>query len=473
MSVGDTQTLTATITPSNATNQSVTWSSSNTSVVMVSTSGVVTAKAAGSATITVTTSDGGKTATCAVTVQNVSLPVLSSVTVSNIQQTSVTLSSGIASTGDGYILEKGFCYSTSANPDKDDTIAYVNGSNWTVTVTGLSQNTKYYVRSFATTQYGTSYSEQVSFTTSYDPVVFGTLTIQETSFYYAKAQCAINSYGSATVIREGYCFSTRQTPSVNDNVILCDSSSEVTVIQPLETNTKYYIRRFVQNSMGTYYGDELSFTTLNAPQYAIPGKFSISSTNTVLFSCGNLIQEDSRFYFADSQYFVSNESNLVEGAKHDLLPNYASSHFPAGGWRLLSTEEWDYLLKTRANAKNLYAVTTVNGIAGVLLLPDNWESPIQPFAPEDGFDLMTFSTLEKFGAVFLPLTGTYQKGSILNFGSKAMYFIKTWNAANVSGNFYAWLDINVNGTVKTDSGTWSGSSYDPQGFAYRLVLDFN
>ena len=68
MTVGDTQTLTATVTPSNATDKSVTWSSSNTSVATVSSSGVVTAKAAGSATITVTTNDGGKKATCSVTV---------------------------------------------------------------------------------------------------------------------------------------------------------------------------------------------------------------------------------------------------------------------------------------------------------------------------------------------------------------------------------------------------------------------
>ena len=68
MTVGDTQTLTATVTPSNATDKSVTWSSSNTSVATVSSSGVVMAKAAGSATITVTTNDGSKTASCSVMV---------------------------------------------------------------------------------------------------------------------------------------------------------------------------------------------------------------------------------------------------------------------------------------------------------------------------------------------------------------------------------------------------------------------
>lgn len=65
---GDNYQLSATVSPSNATDKSVTWLSNNTSVATVSSSGVVTAKKAGSATITVKTNDGGKTATCSVTV---------------------------------------------------------------------------------------------------------------------------------------------------------------------------------------------------------------------------------------------------------------------------------------------------------------------------------------------------------------------------------------------------------------------
>ncbi len=67
--VGQTETLSATVTPSNATNKSVTWSSSNTAVATVSSAGVVTAVANGTAIITATTADGTNlSATCAVTV---------------------------------------------------------------------------------------------------------------------------------------------------------------------------------------------------------------------------------------------------------------------------------------------------------------------------------------------------------------------------------------------------------------------
>ena len=66
--VGGTQQLTATVSPSDASNKAVTWKSGNTSVATVSDTGLVTAKATGTATITVTTVDGGKTATSTITV---------------------------------------------------------------------------------------------------------------------------------------------------------------------------------------------------------------------------------------------------------------------------------------------------------------------------------------------------------------------------------------------------------------------
>ena len=69
--VGGSTKLTATVTPTNATNQKVTWSSNNESVATVGTDGTVTAVSAGTATITVTTEDGQKTAACTVTVLSV------------------------------------------------------------------------------------------------------------------------------------------------------------------------------------------------------------------------------------------------------------------------------------------------------------------------------------------------------------------------------------------------------------------
>lgn len=76
-STAATQTLTATITPPNAINKGLTWTSSNNSIAKVSTAGVVTPVANGTCTITVTTNEGGYSAACAVTVANLPIPLKS------------------------------------------------------------------------------------------------------------------------------------------------------------------------------------------------------------------------------------------------------------------------------------------------------------------------------------------------------------------------------------------------------------
>lgn len=74
LTIGASESLVATISPSNATNKNVEWTSSNTNVATVDTTGKVKAISTGSAIITVKTKDGAKVATCNVTVKN---PVIS------------------------------------------------------------------------------------------------------------------------------------------------------------------------------------------------------------------------------------------------------------------------------------------------------------------------------------------------------------------------------------------------------------
>jgi len=90
---GNTSQLVATITPSNATNQNLTWSSSSASIATVSATGLVTAISQGNATITVTTQDGGKTAICIVAVTTSTV----SVTSVSLNTTSVSIVQGATS----------------------------------------------------------------------------------------------------------------------------------------------------------------------------------------------------------------------------------------------------------------------------------------------------------------------------------------------------------------------------------------
>src|SRR5574344_384873 len=90
LAAGNSVTLTAVISPSDATNTAVIWSSSNSAAASVTSSGIVTGIAAGSSTITATTSDGGYTASCEVTVTGGTVAV-SGVTLSS---SSLSLSAG-------------------------------------------------------------------------------------------------------------------------------------------------------------------------------------------------------------------------------------------------------------------------------------------------------------------------------------------------------------------------------------------
>ncbi len=90
LTVGAEETLTATVSPDDATDKSVTWSSSDESIATVSAAGKVTAVAVGSATVTVKTTDGSKEATCAVTVTEAT-PGTVAVTGVTLDKTSATL----------------------------------------------------------------------------------------------------------------------------------------------------------------------------------------------------------------------------------------------------------------------------------------------------------------------------------------------------------------------------------------------
>jgi uncharacterized protein YjdB len=86
ITVGGKETLIATVAPANATNKSVSWRSSDETVATVSSSGEVTAVSAGTATITVATADGNRTAICVVTVTTNKFPVAEDYIIEELSQ---------------------------------------------------------------------------------------------------------------------------------------------------------------------------------------------------------------------------------------------------------------------------------------------------------------------------------------------------------------------------------------------------
>ena len=111
--------------------------------------------------------------------------------------------------------------------------------------------------------------------------------------------------GSATITQCGVCWSTEPNPTINDSIIIAEgvTNGEFTMeLTGLTIYAIYYVRAFATNSIGTTYDDEVSFKAL--PEGAIKGLFSVSETQQVWFSQGNLQYQASTntWHFADNQW---------------------------------------------------------------------------------------------------------------------------------------------------------------------------
>lgn len=135
---------------------------------------------------------------------------------------------------------------------------------------------------------------------------------------------------------------------------------------------------------------------------------------------------------------------------NDLTSTYAHADWgvynqigdePAGTWRTLTRDEWSYLFGSRANSTNLRGQATVNGVKGLILLPDGWTAPAGITFTSGtgvGFDKNVYSSddwenkLEPSGAVFLPAGGR-RNGSVGGVQSDGYYW-----SATASNDVYAW-----------------------------------
>jgi len=98
------------------------------------------------------------------------LPTVTTTEVSSINNTSASSGSAITNDGGATVTAFGICWSTSANPTLANSFSQYNGSPIGLTIssslTGLTANTMYYVRAYATNSVGTAYGNEVSFTTT-------------------------------------------------------------------------------------------------------------------------------------------------------------------------------------------------------------------------------------------------------------------------------------------------------------------
>jgi uncharacterized protein (TIGR02145 family) len=162
-------------------------------------------------------------------------------------------------------------YGTGQNPTVSGT-STSDGTGtgaFTSTLTGLAPSTLYYVRAYATNSVGTAYGSQISFTTLAPPAVLPTVSTTAASAITATGASTggnVTADGGAAVTARGVAYGTAQNPTVSGTSTSdgTGTGSFMSTLTGLVPSTLYNVRAYATNSVGTAYGNEVSFTTLTA-----------------------------------------------------------------------------------------------------------------------------------------------------------------------------------------------------------------
>ena len=238
------------------------------------------------------------------------------------------------------------------------------------------------------------------------------------------------------------------------------------------------------------------------------GTFSVSATKQVTFSPGNLqyTQSTDTWSFAENQYDYLGEANIAIDAdvladKVDLFGwststtnfgvststssnDYSGSFVDWGTnkigtdapntWRTLTRNEWEYVVFNRPSASSLNGVAQVNGVNGLILLPDNWTCPagvtfkssfhssygVEYYAAYQTFTADQWSKLEAAGAVILSASGRRNGSNVLG----VLVYGEYWSASEYNSYDAYFLYVSSGGANMNDNDRDNGRSV-------RLVKD--
>ena len=261
---------------------------------------------------------------------------------------------------------------------------------------------------------------------------------------------------------QGFVYSTEIQPTLEDTQVNVNGTNISTTIEGLTPNTTYYVRAFLTNNFGDFYGDEVSFMTaevslVNCDENPIPSLVYGTQEWTVENICnityrdgtpipqvtdntewGNLTTGAWSYYDNDPTKGKLYNWYAVAGI-HDNDPNTPNKEFAPEGWHVPSDAEWttleEYLI---ANGYNYDGTTTENKVAKSMASTTGWDTSTITGEPGNN---QSSNNSSGFNAFPLGIRGNSANGGA--FYSEGNYTAFWSSTENSTGN--AWeRDLNHN-----------------------------
>lgn len=200
------------------------------------------------------------------------MPTVTTKAVSSVTATSAVSGGNVTSEGGSAVTSRGVCWNTTGTPSVSDNLTTdgAGAGTFSSNIDGLSAGTTYYVRAYAVNSSGIGYGSQESFTTLSDAGIPTVTTTAATAVTTTSAVSGgnVTSDGGSSVTVRGVCWNTTGNPEVSGNHTTDGSGtgSFTSNIYELSTNTTYFVRAYATNSVGTGYGTQEEFTTLEVAE---------------------------------------------------------------------------------------------------------------------------------------------------------------------------------------------------------------
>ncbi len=223
-------------------------------------------------------------------------PTVTTTGITGITQTSAASGGNVSPVGTATITSRGICWSVTTGPTISDshTTDGAGSGVFSSSLTGLTGNTVYYVRSYAANSSGVAYGNEQSFTTSPVLATVTTTPITLITLTNATGGGEVTLSGGGGITARGVCWSTSPNPTTANSKTVDGTGTGIftSSLTGLTANTPYYVRAYVTNSAGTAYGNAVTFSTLLNP--AIPTITTAATTiatATTATSGGNILSD--------------------------------------------------------------------------------------------------------------------------------------------------------------------------------------